>query len=272
MSCRRVSILTFIIPLRHQDTVQSWSAIKNHLAITIRSLAAQKSGFWKAVVVANEGSDLPEMPEHVEVVRVDFPANVLPAQDRRSEAFFDAVRTDKGSRVLHGLVRGRAAGHVMVVDHDDLVSNRLAGLAASAPQANGWFLNDGYIFSGGPEVYHYENMFHKLCGTSHIIRADLLKIPPRVEDAGLAYIKTWLGSHVFIKDDFEKQGTALEPLPFTGAVYRMGHADTTSGSPTLQTVMDERSRSDPAAREKLLSKMLPVTPAIEDEFFGGIAA
>jgi hypothetical protein len=159
----------------------------------------------------------------------------------------------------------------MVVDHDDLVSNRLAELVASAPEANGWFLDDGYIFSGGKEVYHYEHMFHKLCGTSHIIRADLLKIPARVDDANSGYIRTWLGSHVFIKDDFEKQGTPLAPLPFTGAVYRMGHADTTSGSPTLETVMNERSRRDPTAREKLLSKMVPITPQIENEFFGATA-
>lgn len=265
------SILTFVIPVRHQDTVRDWAVIKDHLAITIASLAAQKNAPWNAIVVANEGADLPAMPDRVKIVRVDFPANSLPVQDRASEAFFAAVRSDKGSRILHGLVRGGAAGHVMFVDHDDLVSNRLAELVASAPDSNGWFLDQGYIFSGGPEVYAYDKNFHKLCGTSHIVRADLLRIPARVEEAGLSYISLWLGSHVFIKDELDKEGAPLAPLPFSGAIYRIGHPDATSGSPTLREVIRDRSRGDPEARERLLRKMMPMTAKIADEFFAGVA-
>jgi hypothetical protein len=108
---------------------------------TIRSIAAQDDKRWHAVIVANHGADLPELPEGFDVCRVDFPPNQIHQQgDASKEDFYNAFRIDKGRRVLAGMLHARDCGHFMIVDDDDFVSRRLTGLAASEPGANGLVL------------------------------------------------------------------------------------------------------------------------------------
>src|SRR5215204_1150059 len=117
-------MLTFIIPLLHPRNSPQWSQTIAYLRETVRSIAAQKSSDWQAVVVANREAELPGLPNRVEVVRVDLEPNpmyVIGAGDK--EPFYEAVRLDKGQRLLAGMLYSDRSGHFMVVDADDLVSN-----------------------------------------------------------------------------------------------------------------------------------------------------
>src|SRR5579862_1324767 len=69
--------LTFVIPLRHPYNSTDWSALKRRLAQTIRSIAGQDDARWRAIIVANEGSDLPQLPYKFSLKQVDFPPNPL---------------------------------------------------------------------------------------------------------------------------------------------------------------------------------------------------
>ena len=63
--------------------------------------------------------------------------------------------------------------HVMVLDADDCVSNRLARLVAEHPDANGWYIAKGYFYREGMNTVHVERRrFHKWCGSSHIARPE----------------------------------------------------------------------------------------------------
>jgi hypothetical protein len=74
------NILTFIIPVRHQENAPNWQNVKRHLSEAILSISRQQTNGWKAIIVANHGADLPEMPKGFEVQRVDFPPNQLYTQ------------------------------------------------------------------------------------------------------------------------------------------------------------------------------------------------
>src|ERR1700721_354719 len=74
------NILTFIVPVRHQDNAPSWQNVKRHLSDTILSISQQQGEGWKAIIVANHGADLPDIPPGFEVTRVDFPPNKLYTQ------------------------------------------------------------------------------------------------------------------------------------------------------------------------------------------------
>lgn len=267
-------MLTFVIPVRHHATASNWRAIRSRMAVTMRSLRAQDSGDWNAVIIANHGADLPGDLTNCDVVRVDFPPNKLSA-DAGQEALWQAIRDDKGKRILAGLVHARAAGmlrgHVMVVDYDDVVSRRLAGFVAKHPQANGWYVNAGYMFSGQRLVFAYPREFFELCGTSHIVRADLLNLPADGEYASPAYVARTLGSHKFIKRDLEMRGTPLAPLPFPGAIYRMGHSDTASGSSSMvRYSLRKESLRRPISLARELAKFRYVGAKLAHEFFGGL--
>lgn len=267
-------MLTFVIPVRHQATASNWPAIRTRMAVTLRSLRAQTSGAWNAVIVANHGADLPSDLTNCDVVRVDVPPNTLDASAGQ-EALWDAIRRDKGKRLLAGLLHARAVGmlrgHAMVVDYDDVVSRRLAGFVAGHPGANGWYVNAGYMFSGRRLLFSYPDAFFELCGTSHIVRADLLNLPTEDEAASTAYIARTLGSHKFIKRDLEMQGTPLAPLPFPGAIYRMGHSDTASGSSSMvRYSLRKESLRKPVSLARQLAKFRYIGPRLASEFFGGL--
>ena len=105
------NILTFIIPIRHQDNAKDWQRVKRTLAQTVQSIARQDRDGWKAVVIANHGADLPELPKGFDVKRVDFPPNQLHAQGNATQGqFYQAFRLDKGRRVLAGMLHAGENG------------------------------------------------------------------------------------------------------------------------------------------------------------------
>jgi hypothetical protein len=223
--------LTFIIPVRHQANAKDWARLKQKLAETMRSIAQQDGGGWRAVVVANQGADLPELPDGFEVKWVDFPPNQISLQNAADkDQFYEALRRDKGRRVLAGMLHAGDTGYLMVVDDDDFVSRRLASFVAANVGANGWFVRDGYIWKEGGRLLFRPTDFSRICGSSHIVRTDLYRLPASVETADDAYVQRVLGSHIFTYDYFAEAGTPLAPLPFVGAVYRIAHAESATSS------------------------------------------
>jgi glycosyltransferase involved in cell wall biosynthesis len=228
------SVLTFVIPLRHPHNSPDWPALKRRLAETMRSIAGQDDGRWRAIIVANKGADLPPLPGKFELKQVDFPFNPMFEQgDNDREAYLDSCRVDKGRRVLAGILEADRTSYVMVVDDDDFVSSRLTSFVAGHLGENGWYVRDGYIWGdGGRLIYEYAD-FSKYCGTSHIVRTALYELPATVEAADPDYLRKIFGSHVFIREYLEERGQPLKPLPFVGAVYRVGHAGAHSKSAGL---------------------------------------
>ena len=264
-------VLTFIIPLRHPENSPDWPALKRRLAQTIRSIAGQDDARWRAIIVANEGADLPALPGNFALKQVRFPPNPMFEQgDNDREAFLDSCRLDKGRRVLTGILEADRDGYCMVVDDDDLVSSRLTSFAAGRPGGYGWYVQTGYIWGdGGRLIYEYAD-FWKFCGTSHIVRTALYELPASVEDADPDYLRRIFGSHVFIRGHLEARGTPLEPLPFVGAVYRIGHVGSHSKSTGLvrQVFFKREILKNPLKLAQRFSRLRLLDAAVRQQFWG----
>ncbi len=265
------NVMTFVIPLRHPQNSPDWPALKRRLSDTMRSIAGQDDARWRAIIVANEGSDLPPLPDNFEVKRVNFPPNPMFEQgDNDLEAFRDCVRLDKGRRVLAGILEANRAGYVMVVDDDDFVSRQLTGFVASHFGANGWYVRNGYIWGdGGRLIYEYAD-FSKYCGTSHIVRTDLYELPASVEAADADYLRRICGSHVFIREHLEQRGRSLQPLPFVGAIYRVGHAGAHSKSAGLikQVFFNRELLKNPLKLVARLARLRLLDADVRQHFWG----
>ena len=218
--------LTFIIPVRHQENTSNWGALKKRLSETVASISRQDCDGWKAIIVANHGADLPDLPLGFEVKRVDFPPNPdITIHPNRM--------VDKGRRCLAGIFHADEIGHVMFVDDDDLVNRHLVSFVRSHPQANGWYFNEGYFWSENSNLLYLSHSFHELSGTSHIIRPECLKLPKNLESASESYLRRFIGEHAYYQKDLEAAGTPLAPLPFIGSVYRVGHRESVSQTPPI---------------------------------------
>jgi hypothetical protein len=263
------NILTFIIPVKHPANAEDWNQVKLHLGETIRSIDGQDRTGWKAVIVANHGAELPDLPGGFEVKRVDFPPNQLYRQSLAEAEAIEALRIDKGRRVLAGMLHAGDMGHVMVVDDDDLISRRLTSFVAANRLANGWYVREGLIWHDGSRLLYRFKDFSRLCGTSHIVRADLYKLPPDFDSADETCVRRMLGSHIYLKDDLEACGTPLVPLPFVGAVYRTGHAESWGRFRGISKFfVRERLLLDPRKLYRRISRVRIKTHRIEKEFFG----
>ncbi len=265
------SVVTFIIPLRHPQNSPDWPALKRRLADTVRSIAAQDDARWRAIIVANEGADLPPLPDNFEVEHVDFPPNpMIEKGDNDLEAFRDCFRLDKGRRVLAGILKAHSTGYVMVVDDDDFVSCRLTSFVASRQGENGWYVRDGYVWGdGGRLIYEYAD-FSKYCGTSLIIRRDLYELPASVDAADPDHVRKFFGSHIFIREFLEERGKALLPLPFVGAIYRVGHAGAHSNSAGLikQVFFSREILKNPLKLLGRLARIRILDAAVRHHFWG----
>ena len=88
------------------------------------------------------------------------------------------------------------------------------------------------MYSGQFKIAEVRDRFWSYCGSSHILRSDLLPVPklgltPSISTVLDAidrfYLKRILGCHLDYASYFEQRGLKLAPLPFIGAVW---HTDT----------------------------------------------
>ena len=267
-----MSLVTFIIPVRHQDNARDWGLLKANLVQTIASISNQTNGDWRGIIVANEGADLPGLPERFGVVRVDFPPNDM--HELGTASLDEDLR-----RVPLGQGAPRADGHAqyardsrffMIVDDDDFVSARIVEHVAENPDANGWTIDRGYIWDDGGRLLLGYDEFNHLCGTSLIIRSDLYGMPEQFENASLDWIKSMLGSHVRIADILAGRGTPLASLPFRGAVYRVAHKGSHSKAPSLlvKYFLSWEAMKRPRRLLRNLGKLRLVGETAKHEYFG----
>lgn len=264
-------LLTFIIPVRHQDNARDWGRLKANLVQTVASISNQTHNDWRGIIVANEGADLPDLPERFGVERVTFPPNNLHEIDKADiEAVYDAFRADKGRRVLAGMLAARDSRFFMIVDDDDFVSARIVEHVSQNPDTNGWTIDRGYIWDDGGSLLLGYDEFNHLCGTSLIVRSDLYGLPERFEDASLDWIKSMLGSHVRIADILAGRGTPLSTLPFRGAVYRVAHGGSHSKAPSLvrKYFLSGEALRRPRRLLRNLGRLRLVGEEARREFFG----
>jgi hypothetical protein len=262
-------LVTFIVPVRHPENATDWSALRGRLAETVASIAAQSDPDWRAVVVANYGADLPALPKGFSVEWVEFPPNA--SYDIRHfdlAVARDSVRLDKGRRVLAGMLAAGGSDYFMVVDDDDFISSQLVRYVKAHKGDNGWKISKGWLWSEGGRLVAKKNNFSDFCGTSLIIKADLYQLPNGDDPQSTEYIKTMLGSHVRIAGIFADQGNPLAPLPFRGAVYRIGHLGAHSASRSMlkHSIFNPQMLRRPLALLRNVLGFRSITRAMRAEF------
>jgi hypothetical protein len=263
-------MLTFIIPVRHPENSKNWKALTARLEQTIKSVSNQNSDQWQAIIVANRGADLPALPDRFSVEWVDFSPN--PRHDRgpgdNVEVFRDFFRIDKGRRVRAGMLVARSSTFFMIVDDDDFVSSRLADYAAKHSDENGWYIDRGYMWSEGSPIVVSVSKFFMLCGTSHIINAKLYDFEKLQGKDADDYLMDMLGSHISVARALAASGTPLSALPFSGAVYRVGHPGAHSNSSGLvATFFNKEGLVHPLRLLKTALSLRFATASLRREFF-----
>lgn len=256
-------LITFVIAVKHYAHIHDLPEFTWRFQQTVASIAQQKAGLWRCVVVVNQGMELPELPEGFEVVFVDLPPNpYFDMSKYDKELCYNAIREDKGRKVLAGLLSAPESDYFMVVDDDDFLHQDLVAFIEANDNEKGWMIDKGYIWYENTPFLLKRDNFHHLCGTSNIIFREALEIEKNQED--LDFIKSYLGSHVSIQEKMQTLNKPLESLPFRGAIYRMGHSGAHSRIMQSKWVFLKRLLSY-KFRVTWLTKRLKTTYAMDRE-------
>jgi hypothetical protein len=235
----RVSVLGLVTSLPHPANCASYRARSELLVGTLRSVLRQRDPDIHVVVVANEPPecDLPA-DDRVEVVRVPFP----PSSSPLGKPSLQGIEIDKGAKLSVGTSRvlARGAQHVMWVDSDDFIHRDIASYAAAHPDEYGWYFDSGYFhIRGGRRVTTVLSEYHQRNGTSHVIRGDILGVPPDLapdltrdevlDVVGRERATQTMGRHRPVVEFFRAQGTPLAPFPFPAAIWELGTGENCTG-------------------------------------------
>lgn len=246
-------MLLFLVPLKSAKASNSWENICQLLERTLRSLCAQDSPDFRVLVVCHEQPHLKFQHHAIEFLRVDFPApNRINYED---EYPLRETRRDQQRKLLTGLLHSqqRPPSHIMLMDADDLVSDRLAAFVNQHKTESGWYIDKGFEYvEGSRQLFPITKRFYGKCGSSHIIRFDILaKVAQTTSPEA---VSPRFLHHQQVRRNVEQLGFSLSPLPFYGAIYITDHGDNAWASPGM--LIKRYGQTPPAFISFYLRKVL----------------
>ena len=247
MNNRRPRVV-FIIPIASPRVVRDWRLACTYLRQTLESIFNSSNENYRVVVAGNEAPvfDLPQ-DSRFKFLSLDQTMTVP-----GDSSWVAAVR-DKMTKIAAAWSCAKSMWnpqYVMKVDWDDLVSSRLVGWLDTAKDEAGYRIKYGWLWRPNSRytIQHTEQ-FDRVCGTCLIIRSDLAdREGPflntcdgvKFDDASTrieasdghslipgAGIGTLLlnDSHIRADAQFAYLGHPLAIVPFSAAIYRIGHTE-----------------------------------------------
>lgn len=238
-------MLAFVTSLRARALARDWKHHVWMLECTVRSMLAQANPDVMAVIACH---DIPEtlLASHPQV-------HFLPVKFPPPERNNDDMCVDKVLKLSVGADWAVAQGcdHVMFIDADDLVSNRIGALVAESRGVPGWYSSSVFFYTHGGRLLRQFRVSGMNALPFVVVRSDLLEfdVPP--------YTGKWVdiirrgGENRYLgllerhgertcalaavglqnyRDYMAGRGQPLEAIPFPSIVM-INHSDSTSHVP-----------------------------------------
>lgn len=207
-------MIYFGIPLRSKAASKNWEKVSMFFNRTLWSVYNQTDPDFKILVACH---DIPvlthEYDERVEFLRVDSP---IPTTK-------EEMMLDKGHKIhtIGMKIREYGGGFTMMVDADDIQSNRIAAYVNAHPNANGFLSRNGYYYHVGDDFIKKGHKFPN--GSSTIVKYSVEDLPDSYYEQMVANVNT--NPHILRKKhgDIPKicaeLGRTLDDLPFIASIY-----------------------------------------------------
>lgn len=240
---------------------------------TLQSLANQTDNRFKAYVVY---SDLPDNAfRHPNVSWLPFPFPFFDRQQIRDAEKYNSFGSenkewehlpfffDQGKKALYGAMQAKkdACDFIMMVDADDLLSNRLvAYINAHDPAENiGFYVNKGYLYAeNGSLLIKVPDQMNFVCGSVNIVRRDTI---PEIDFSINTYENfSFFSAHSYVRTRIQySHSQTIKPLPFYGLVY-VFHSTNEMASKSNLRKLTIRNLAKWIIRGKV------ITPKVKKEF------
>lgn len=209
-------MIFFGIPLRSKASSQNWENVTKVFNRTLNSVYSQTDPNFKIYVACH---DIPILDRKYDE-RVEFLIS-----DRDTPETKEEMMLDKGWKIsmIAKRIRESGGGYTMLVDSDDLVSNRIAEYVNSHPQCNGYISSYGYVYYEDSNYMQKVRRLHKLCGSCSIVYYAVEDLPDRMPESFFDDTPTdqWVirKPHCVIPEYLKENGRELTKIPFPTTVY-----------------------------------------------------
>lgn len=207
-------MIYFGIPLRSKETSKNWDMVSMLFNRTLNSVYNQTNSEFKIIVACH---DIPvlnrEYDERVEFIKVTSP---MPKNK-------EEMMIDKGHKIhtIAMRIREYGGGYTMMVDADDLISNRIADYVIKNDSENGFISQNGYYYHIGNNYIKKGHKFPN--GSSTIVKYDINDLPNVYYDNMTTNNNE--NPHIIRKRHGDiprickELGRKLAPLPFIASIY-----------------------------------------------------
>lgn len=209
-------MMYFGVPLKSRAASNDWGSVEQVFNRTLNSIYSQTDPNFKIYVACHE---IPILEQEYDE-RVEFLIS-----DRETPKNKDEMLLDKGWKIsmIARRIRESGGGYIMLVDADDLVSNRIAEYVNSHPRTNGYLSQCGYVYNEGADYMLKVKNLHKLCGSCSIVYYAPEDLPDEMPESFFdnSPVDRWVirKPHCDIPDYLAEHGRRLSTIPFPTTVY-----------------------------------------------------
>ncbi len=214
-------MLYFGVTLRSKAASKNWDNVVRDFNRTLHSICAQTDPDFRVIVACHEIPVL-EGPadSRVEFLQTDIPVPTTALEMMR----------DKGYKLsmIGKRIREYGGGYTMIVDADDLISNRVAAYVNAHPGENGFAPDYGYVHVIGEGCVRRTFQPDHICGSCIIVRYILDDLPaelpasPADKAAEACILRK---PHPSIRPHMASIGRPLARLPFPATIYMRNTGD-----------------------------------------------
>jgi len=209
-------VIYFGVPLQSKAVSNDWMTVTSFFNRTLSSIYGQTDPNFRILVACH---DIPNLTKEYDD-RVEFLIANSPIPRTKRE-----MMKDKGYKIsmIAKRVREIGAGYIMLVDADDLISNRIAGYVNNHPGRNGFKSKYGYVFYEGTSYLKRIASPYRTCGSCSIVYYGLDDLPESLPENPWddVYRDQWIirKSCRELPRFLMEQGRPLKTMPFPTTVY-----------------------------------------------------
>lgn len=209
-------MICFGIPLRAREASNDWKNVTRVFNRTLESIYRQTNPDFRIFIACHQ---IPELKRKYDE-RVSFLISDQPVPGTKEE-----MMLDKGWKVsmIAKQIRQLGGGYTMLVDSDDIVSNRIAKYVNEHPGENGYLSRYGYLYNDGADYMKKILAPHRICGSCCIVNYSVKDLPDRMPENlwDTTLKEEWIirKSHREIPDCLARRGRKLSEMPFPTTIY-----------------------------------------------------
>jgi hypothetical protein len=208
-------MLLAIIPFIADGVANDWQKAVSCLARTLRSILGNPEKNLRAMVICQDRPPLK--------IKDDRYVFLETRQPKPNKQDVTAKYQDKGIKTVEAFEAARELSpeYVMIVDADDLISNRLVSYVYQRPNFDAFCLKTGYEWREGSSHFILRSRFNQVCSTAFVWRFDERLFPAWL---GKTYTKRICDQgHNLVEAAMDTEGFQVDKIYKPKAVYVTGH-------------------------------------------------